>query len=253
MRTDLSPRPSLLFALSLLVLAVHAGMLLLWTRNSSLEHEIKRSDLRLVFLTPPPVSAQATALLPTPNVSSQNKSSQEPAQHGPITLPAMAQFQAPAAQALAPAQAAAQVPAQVPAQVTSQAVTPAAAPAPAPAAAPAATPTSGPAPAAESVMPASSRSTDADYKAAYLNNPRPSYPLLAIRQGAQGQVLLLVEVLTDGRAGRIDLEKSSGHAALDAAAINAVRAWRFTPARKDGLLATQTVSIPIQFNLKDER
>ena len=249
MRTDLSPRPSLLFALSLLVLAVHAGMLLLWTRNSSLEHEIKRSDLRLVFLTPPPVSAQATALLPSPNVSSQNKSSQESAQHGPITLPVMAQFQAPAAQAPAPAQAAAQVPAQVTAQVTSQAAAPAAAPAPAPAA----TPTSGPAPAAESVMPASSRSTDADYKAAYLNNPRPAYPLLAIRQGAQGQVLLLVEVLTDGRAGRIDLEKSSGHAALDAAAINAVRAWRFTPARKDGLLATQTVSIPIQFNLKDER
>ena len=245
MRTDLSPRPSLLFALSLLVLAVHAGMLLLWTRNSSLEHEIKRSDLRLVFLTPPPVSAQATALRASPNVSSQNKSSQEPAQHGPITLPAMAQFQAPATQAPAPAQAAA----QVPAQVTSQAATPAAAPAPATAA----TPSSVPAPAAESVMPASSRSTDADYKAAYLNNPRPAYPLLAIRQGAQGQVLLLVEVLTDGRAGRIDLEKSSGHAALDAAAINAVRAWRFTPARKDGLLAKQTVSIPIQFNLKDER
>jgi protein TonB len=231
----------LLFALSLLVLAVHAGMLLLWTRNSSLEHEIKRSDLRLVFLTPPPVSAQATALLPSPNVSSQNKSSQEPAQHGPITLPAMAQFQAPATQAPATAQAAA----QVPAQVTSQAATPAPATA--------ATPSSAPAPAAESVMPASSRSTDADYKAAYLNNPRPAYPLVAIRQGAQGQVLLLVEVLTDGRAGRIDLEKSSGHAALDAAAINAVRAWRFTPARKDGLLATQTVSIPIQFNLKDER
>ena len=241
MRTDLSPRPSLLFALSLLVLAVHAGMLLLWTRNSSLEHEIKRSDLRLVFLTPPPVSAQATALLPSPPVSSQNKSSQESAQHGPITLPAMAQFQAPATQAPATAQAAA----QVPAQVTSQAATPAPATA--------ATPSSAPAPAAESVMPASSRSTDADYKAAYLNNPRPAYPLLAIRQGAQGQVLLLVEVLTDGRAGRIDLEKSSGHAALDAAAINAVRAWRFTPARQDGLLATQTVSIPIQFNLKDER
>ena len=233
MRTDLSPRPSLLFALSLLVLAVHAGMLLLWTRNSSLEHVIKRSDLRLVFLTPPPLSAQATTKRPSPSESSQNNSPQETAQHGPIPLPAMAQVQAPAAQAPAPAQAAAQVPAQ--------------------AATPAAAPSSGPAPAAESVMPASTRSTDADYKAAYLNNPRPAYPLLAIRQGAQGQVLLLVEVLTDGRAGRIELEKSSGHAALDAAAINAVRAWRFTPARKDGLLAAQTVSIPIQFNLKDER
>ena len=223
----------MLIALSLFVLAVHAGLLLLWTRNSSVEHVIKRYDLRLVFLTPPPLSAQATTKRPSPSESSQNNSPQETAQHGPITLPAMAQVQAPAAQTLAPAQAAAQVPAQ--------------------AATPAAAPSSGPAPAAESVMPASTRSTDADYKAAYLNNPRPAYPLLAIRQGAQGQVLLLVEVLTDGRAGRIELEKSSGHAALDAAAINAVRAWRFTPARKDGLLAAQTVSIPIQFNLKDER
>ena len=223
----------MLIALSLFVLAVHAGLLLLWTRNSSVEHVIKRYDLRLVFLTPPPLSAQATTKRPSPSESSQNNSPQETAQHGPITLPAMAQVQAPAAQAPAPAQAAAQVPAQ--------------------AATPAAAPSSGPAPAAESVMPASTRSTDADYKAAYLNNPKPAYPLLAIRQGAQGQVLLLVDVLTDGRAGRIDLEKSSGHAALDAAAINAVRAWRFTPARKDGLLAAQTVSIPIQFNLKDER
>ena len=227
----------MLIALSLFVLAVHAGLLLLWTRNSSVEHVIKRYDLRLVFLTPPPLSAQATTKRPSPSRSSQNNSPQETAQQGPITLPAMAQVQAPAAQAPAPAQVAAQVPAQ----------------AATPATAPAAAPSSGPAPAAESVMPASTRSTDADYKAAYLNNPRPAYPLLAIRQGAQGQVLLLVEVLTDGRAGRIELEKSSGHAALDAAAINAVRAWRFTPARKDGLLAAQTVSIPIQFNLKDER
>ena len=102
-------------------------------------------------------------------------------------------------------------------------------------------------------MPATARNTDADYKAAYLNNPRPAYPLLAIRQGAQGEVLLLVEVLPDGRAGRIELEKPSGHAILDAAAMNAVRAWRFTPARKDGLLTTQTVRIPIHFSLKEER
>jgi hypothetical protein len=148
----------LLIALSLFVLAVHAGLLLLWTRNSSVEHVIKRYDLRLVFLTPPPLSAQATTKRPSPSESSQNNSPQETAQHGPITLPAMAQVQAPAAQAPAPAQAAAQVPAQ----------------AATPATAPAAAPSSGPAPAAESVMPASTRSTDADYKAAYLNNPRPA-------------------------------------------------------------------------------
>jgi protein TonB len=123
----------------------------------------------------------------------------------------------------------------------------------APAAAPAAAQTSAYTPTSEPGLPATARNTDADYKAAYLNNPRPAYPLLAIRQGAQGQVLLLVEVLPDGRAGRIEVEKLSGHAMLDAAAMNAVRAWRFSPARKNGLLTVQTVRIPIHFNLKDER
>jgi protein TonB len=95
--------------------------------------------------------------------------------------------------------------------------------------------------------------TEADYKAAYLNNPRPPYPLSAARQGAEGRVLLLAEVLPDGRAGRVSLEKSSGHALLDASAMNTVRSWRFTPARKDGVVTTQAVLIPIDFTLQNRR
>ena len=95
--------------------------------------------------------------------------------------------------------------------------------------------------------------TEADYKAAYLNNPRPPYPLAAVRQGAQGRVMLWAEVLPDGRAGRVRLEKSSGNALLDASAMNTVRSWRFTPARKDGVLTSQAVLIPIDFSLQDRR
>ena len=95
--------------------------------------------------------------------------------------------------------------------------------------------------------------TEADYKAAYLNNPRPPYPFAAVRQGAEGRVLLSAEVMPDGRAGRVHLEKSSGHALLDAAALNTVRSWRFNPARKGGVATAQTVSIPIDFNLQDRR
>ncbi len=241
MRTDLSPRPSLLIALSLFVLAVHAGLLLVWLKYASVEPVIRRPDMRLEFLTPAPVSAQATAKLPPPTAPSKDKVASVIAQNLPATVSAMA-----------PVQVQAPVPTPAAAQTSAQAAAPAAAgPAATPVAAPAAAQPSAPTPAAEPGMPATARNTDADYKAAYLNNPRPLYPLLAIRQGAQGQVLLLVEVLPDGRAGRIELEKFSGHAMLDAAAINAVRAWRFTPARKDGLLTTQTVRIPIHFNLKE--
>jgi periplasmic protein TonB len=95
--------------------------------------------------------------------------------------------------------------------------------------------------------------SDADYKAAHLNNPRPPYPQIAVRQGAEGRVLLLAEVLPDGRAGSVRVEQSSGHAVLDAAAMNTVRLWRFTPARKNGVFSTQTVRIPIDFNLNEGR
>jgi protein TonB len=233
----------LLISLSLFVLAVHAGLLLVWLKYAGVEPVIRRPDMRLEFLTPAPVSAQANAKRQPTTAPSKDKLATETAQNLPATLSAMApvQVQAPVAVAASAA-----------AQTSAQAAAPAAAgPAATPVAAPAAAQQSAPTPAAEPGMPATARNTDADYKAAYLNNPRPAYPLLAIRQGAQGQVLLLVEVLPDGRAGRIELEKFSGHAMLDAAAINAVRAWRFTPARKDGLLTTQTVRIPIHFNLKE--
>lgn len=230
MRTDLSPRPSLLIALSLLVLSVHAGLLLVWLKYASVEPVIRRPDMRLEFLTPAPVSAQATAKRQSPTAPSKDKLASEAVQNLPATVSAMAPVQVQAPVAVA-ASAAAQTSAQT--------------------AAPAAAQPSASTPTSESGLPATARNTDADYKAAYLNNPRPAYPLLAIRQGAQGQVLLLVEVLPDGRAGRIELEKLSGHAMLDTAAMNAVRAWRFTPARKDGLLTTQTVRIPIHFNLKE--
>ena len=238
MRPDLSPRPSLLIALSLLVLAAHAGLLLVWLKYASVEPVIRRPEMRLEFLAPAPVSVQATAKLQPPSAPIKDKLRPEAAQNLPARETAMAPVQV---QAPVPTPAATQTSAQ------------AAAPAATPVAAPSAAQPSAPTPAAEPGMPATARNTDADYRAAYLNNPRPAYPLLAIRQGAQGQVVLLVEVLPDGRAGRIELEKFSGHAMLDAAAINAVRAWRFTPARKEGLLTTQTVRIPIHFNLKEER
>jgi protein TonB len=233
----------LLISLSLFVLAVHAGLLLVWLKYSSIEPMIRRPDMRLEFLTPAPVSAQATAKLQPPSAPSKDKLPSETAQNLPATVPAMApvQVQPPVAVAASAA-----------AQTSAQAAAPAATPV-TPVTATVAAQSSALTPAAEPEIPAAALNTDADYKAASLNNPRPAYPLLAIRQGAQGQVLLLAEVLAEGRAGRIELEKSSGHALLDAAAMNAVRAWRFSPARKNGLLTVQTVRIPIHFNLKDER
>lgn len=113
-----------------------------------------------------------------------------------------------------------------------------------------ATQTSNPTESATKATP-SILTSEADYQATELNNPKPLYPPRAIQQEAQGRVLLLVEVLPDGRAGRVTLDKSSGHAILDQSAMNTVRRWRFKPAQRDGAWITQTIRVPIDFTLKD--
>lgn len=85
--------------------------------------------------------------------------------------------------------------------------------------------------------------------AAYLNNPRPAYPLAARRRGDQGTVLIRVLVSADGLAARVDLEKTSGHPSLDEAALSAVKSWRFVPARQGGQAIESPYVVPVVFKL----
>jgi protein TonB len=91
-----------------------------------------------------------------------------------------------------------------------------------------------------------------DYRADYLNNPRPSYPQAARRMGFQGKVVLNVEVLASGRAGQVQLHTSSGHEILDNAALQTVKTWRFSPARRLGQVVTEWFLVPVKFSLEDE-
>jgi protein TonB len=94
-------------------------------------------------------------------------------------------------------------------------------------------------------------STEPDYKAAYLKNMLPVYPMAARSMGYRGSVRLNVEVLADGNVGQVLLDASSGYAVLDNAASQAVRGWHFTPARQAGHAITKWFIVPINFALKD--
>lgn len=65
-------------------------------------------------------------------------------------------------------------------------------------------------------------------------NRPPVYPREAARRGEQGTVLVLIRVSSMGLAEGAEVLASSGHHALDRAAVAAVMTWRFRPAIQDG-------------------
>lgn len=83
----------------------------------------------------------------------------------------------------------------------------------------------------------------------YRVNPKPDYPPQAREKGYEGTVVLRVRVLPDGTAGEIVVERSSGHEILDGAAQQAVKAWLFAPATRNGNPVPAWISVPIRFSL----
>ena len=87
------------------------------------------------------------------------------------------------------------------------------------------------------------------FDAAYLENPPPAYPSISRRQREEGRVLLRVRVGADGHAESVEIARSSGHERLDHAALDAVRRWRFVPARRGADAVAAYVNVPIAFTL----
>jgi TonB family protein len=84
----------------------------------------------------------------------------------------------------------------------------------------------------------------------YAENPKPIYPLEAREKGYEGEVVLKVEVLINGRVGQIEIKKSSGYELLDHSALTTVKQWRFIPAKKDDVAIPLWVNIPVKFQLQ---
>jgi len=87
------------------------------------------------------------------------------------------------------------------------------------------------------------------FGAAYLNNPKPQYPPFARRMGIQGTVMLKVLVSKDGFSLKVQVAQSSGADVLDEAAAEAVKKWRFVPARRGDIPVDEWVQVPIAFHL----
>jgi protein TonB len=85
----------------------------------------------------------------------------------------------------------------------------------------------------------------------YGRNPLPLYPSLARKMGHEGVVLLAAEILSDGHVGQLVVKKSSGFPTLDQSALDAVKRWKFIPAKWLGKAVSAWVDVPVKFRLSE--
>jgi periplasmic protein TonB len=79
---------------------------------------------------------------------------------------------------------------------------------------------------------------------------KPRYPESARRQGFEGTTLLKIYVSDTGKVEDVLVERSAGHQDLDLAAMEAVKQWRFEPARRSKQSVAVWVMLPVRFALK---
>ena len=77
--------------------------------------------------------------------------------------------------------------------------------------------------------------------------PPPAYPADALSRKQDGKVVLIVDVGVDGSVTKAQIDTSNPPTVFDAAALEAVRKWKFTPAMEQGKAVPGKVQIPITF------
>ena len=77
--------------------------------------------------------------------------------------------------------------------------------------------------------------------------PPPVYPVDVLKHGVSGAVVLIVDVEADGSVSAAKVDRSAGNESLDAAALDAVKQWKFKPAVKDGKPVVSQVRVPVSF------
>lgn len=82
-----------------------------------------------------------------------------------------------------------------------------------------------------------------------LREVRPVYTEEARKRSVEGDVLLEVVVMTDGRVGSVRVVRGLG-AGLEQKAIEAVRQWRFRPAERHGVPVDVLAQVSVAFKLR---
>ncbi len=82
-----------------------------------------------------------------------------------------------------------------------------------------------------------------------LSEVKPDYTEQARRRGLSGEVVLGIVVRSDGTVSQIRVLQGLG-AGLDERAVEAVRRWKFAPARRQGVPVDVMVEVAVEFRLR---
>ncbi|WP_244196185.1 TonB family protein [Paraburkholderia susongensis] len=237
------------------VIAAHAALLalMLAVRDRTLERPVEPRTITAVLLSPEPEPPAPAAALPAPAAPApatppaarpavRVKPVPPPRAHAP-QVPRVPQVQRapqepPSVTTPAPAATAQSAAPSTPARAATAPATPA----------PAA-PMAASAPAAQPAMPASSAPKNVSHVDCTI--PKPDYPDISRRRGENGTAVVRFVVGLTGRVETVELQKSSGYARLDDAALAAAHASACQPYSENGVPVRAAYSQSFVFGLAD--
>jgi protein TonB len=80
---------------------------------------------------------------------------------------------------------------------------------------------------------------------------KPIYPNVSSRRGEEGTSVYLVEILKNGKAGKIQLVISSGFRRLDKSALTALQSAQYRPSLENGQTTTSKKMFRIKFKIDE--
>jgi protein TonB len=92
--------------------------------------------------------------------------------------------------------------------------------------------------------------TKVDENPVPLKTPPPKYPDSLKREGVSGVVAVSIVIDEHGVVTSSTITKSS-HPDFEKPALEAVKNWKFKPAKKDGNPVKVKVTLPLRFNVED--
>lgn len=97
------------------------------------------------------------------------------------------------------------------------------------------------------VFAGESAQTTAKTEPVAIKTQAPEVPYDIARLGIEGEVIVLMRVDENGRVQTVQVEKAT-HPVYADSVVNAVRSWRFEPAKVDGQAVSRQVRLPVVFN-----